>query len=178
MDDKSGRRPPTRKWRRPFRDVRQTKKVAIQFLEKHKRSLLTTLLLVMIGVTLFGIASLLPAPLFNTTPDGVTPVSYSAFVQQVKAGNVVAVQLQGNTINALLAQPISARAVAPVKPAANPLGNEQAQFSAWSRLLSGANSAWPTTTQPAQIDPALALYTQLPNGGDAWPNTAAAGLPC
>jgi len=166
MDDKSGRRPRTRK-RRPFRDVRQTKKVAIQFLGKHKRSLLTTILLVMIGVTLFGIASLLPAPSFNTTPNGVTPVSYSAFVQQVKAGNVVAVQLQGNTINALLVKPISARAVAPVTSAANPMGNEQAQFTAWSRFVSGANPVWPSTTQPAQIDPALALYTQLPNGGDA-----------
>ena len=167
MDGKSGRRSRTDKRRRPFRDVRQTKKVVIQFLGKHKRSLMTAILLVMIGVALFGITSLLPAPSFTSVPNGVTPISYSAFVQQTKAGDVVAVQLQGNTINGLLAKPYSARAIAPVSPTANPVGNNQAQITAWSRYLGGGDAIWPSETQPAPINPLLAVYTLLPNGGDA-----------
>jgi len=79
---------------------------------------------------------------------------------------VVAAQLQGNTINGLLKKPYSTRAIAPATPTANPVGSEQAQFTAWSRYLGGGNALWPSAAQPVQINPALAVYTLLPNGGD------------
>lgn len=166
MDGKDGRPPQLRKRWRPFQDTQQTQKVVWKFLGNHKRSLVTAFLLLTIGVTIFGIASLLPAPSANSTPNGVTPISYSSFIQQVKAGNVVAVQLQGDTINGLLAKPYSTRAVAQVTPAANPAGGDQAQYTAWSRYVSGSDSMWPSAAQPTQINPALAVYTRSPNGGD------------
>jgi ATP-dependent metalloprotease FtsH len=167
MDGKGGRSPWMHKRWRPFRDTKQTKKVVCQFLGNHKRSLVTAFLLLMIGVTLVGITSLLPSPSFNSVPNGVTPISYSAFIQQVKASNVVAVQLQGNTINGLLAKPYSTRAPVQATPTANPVLGHQAQFTAWSRYVAGGDSLWPATTQQAQVNPALVVYTQLPNGGDA-----------
>jgi ATP-dependent metalloprotease FtsH len=166
MDGKGGRPPRMYKRWRPFRDTQQTKKVVWQFLGNHKRSLVTAFLLLMMGAMLVGITSLLPSPSFNSVPNGVTPISYSAFIQQVKASNVVAVQLQGNTINGLLAKPYSTRAPAQAALAANPAASDQAQFTAWSRYVAGGDSLWPATQQ-AQVDPSLAVYTQLPNGGDA-----------
>lgn len=167
MDGKGGRSPRMHKRWRPFRATKQTKKVVWQFLGSHKRSLVTAFLLLMIGVTLVGITSLLPSPSFNSAPNGITPISYSAFIQQVKASNVVAVQLQGNTINGLLAKPYSTRAPAQATPTANPVLGHQAQFTAWSRYVAGGDSLWPATTQQAQVNPSLVVYTQLPNGGDA-----------
>ncbi len=166
MDGKGDRRGMSTR-RRRHKVVQPRTHVARQFLGKHKRSLITAILLTTVGIALFGIASLLPAPSFNSVPSGVTPISYSALVQQVKAGNVVAVRLQGNTINSLLAKPYSAQVAAPMTPTANPMRSEQAQFSAWSRYVAGGFQIWPSTAGSVSVDPSLAVYTQLPNGGDA-----------
>jgi hypothetical protein len=59
---------------------------------------------------LFGIFSQFQPPPKSTPPDGVTVIDYTTFVRQVKAGNVLAVIIQGNAIHGLLALPFSANA--------------------------------------------------------------------
>src|ERR1051326_1577311 len=86
-------------WRRP-KDVGSYRQSVLKFLNTHKRSLLTSVLLMAIVVLLFSLVSLLKPPSTNKTPTGETAISYSTFVQQVKAGNVLAVSIQGHDINA------------------------------------------------------------------------------
>src|SRR5437016_3507016 len=154
-------------WRRP-KDVGSYRRSVLKFLSTHKRSLLTSVLLMVIVVLLFSLVSLLKPPSTNTTPGGVTAISYTAFVQQVKAGNVLAVTIQGHDINALLTSPFSqahpptlaatATATSPSKVAMD--------VAAWSRYVGAGYPSWPSTTSPP-IDPARAIFTRMPTSGDA-----------
>ena len=101
----SNRRLKIQRWR--HKNSESYRRSISQFFKAHKRSLLTGVLLMVIVILLFGIASLLQAPTTNTSPGGVTVLSYSDFVEQVKAGNVLAVTFQGKDIHALLASPFS-----------------------------------------------------------------------
>ena len=97
----------------------------------------TSVLLTVVIILLFSLVSQLQAPSTNTTPGGATAMSYSAFVQKVKAGNVLAVTIQGNDINALLARPFS-RAHTPAltaTPTATSSSKIAADFAAWSRYV-------------------------------------------
>src|SRR5438093_13481639 len=96
MDDKQSRR-----WYRVDRRlwytvVRGYKSNISRVLHIQKQSLLTGALLVVIIVLLVGIFSQFKPPPTNTPPDGVTVIDYTTFVKQVKAGNVLAVMIQGN----------------------------------------------------------------------------------
>src|SRR2546421_5144467 len=154
-------------WRRP-KDVGSYRRSVLKFLSTHKRSLLTSVLLMVIVVLLFSLVGLLKPPSTNTTPGGVTAISYTAFVQQVKAGNVLAVTIQGHDINALLTSPFSqahtptlaatATATSPSKIAMD--------VAAWSRYVGAGYPSWPSTTSPP-IDPARAIFTRMPASGDA-----------
>src|SRR6266480_6256641 len=154
-------------WRRP-KDVGSYRRSVLKFLSTHKRSLLTSVLLMVIVVLLFSLVSLLKPPSANTTPGGVTAISYTAFVQQVKAGNVLAVTIQGHDINALLASPFSqahtptltatATAISPSKIATD--------VAAWNRYVGAGYPSWPSTTPPP-INPARAIFTRMPASGDA-----------
>src|SRR5437763_1318790 len=79
----------------------------VRFLRTQKQSLLTGCLMLSILVLLFGIFSQFQPPRTSTPPEGVTVIDYSTFVGQVKAGNVLAVIVQGNEIHGLLAAPFS-----------------------------------------------------------------------
>src|SRR5438270_7264662 len=154
-------------WRRP-KNVGSYRQSVLKFLSTHKRSLLTSVLLMVIVVLLFSLVSLLKPPSTNTTPGGVTAISYTAFVQQVKAGNVLAVTIQGHDINALLASSFSqahpptltatATAISPSKIATD--------VAAWNRYVGAGYPSWPSTTSPP-IDPARAIFTRMPTSGDA-----------
>jgi len=121
-----------------------------------------------IVVLLFSLVNLLKPPSTNTTPGGVTAISYTAFVQQVQAGKVLAVTIQGHDINALLASPFSqahppiltatATAISPSKIATD--------VAAWNRYVGAGYPSWPSTTSPP-IDPARAIFTRMPTSGDA-----------
>ncbi len=98
MDEMGGRRIQSGKQWRRHKDVRlyrhNLKRSFIKYLaffRKHKQSFLATALLTIITVLLFGIFSQLQAPTTNSVQNGVTAVDYSTFVEQVKAGNVLAV---------------------------------------------------------------------------------------
>ncbi|MFL5656703.1 MAG: ATP-dependent zinc metalloprotease FtsH [Ktedonobacteraceae bacterium] len=122
-----------------------------------------------IVVLLFSLVSQLQAPSTNTTPGGVTAISYSAFVQQVKAGNVLAVTIQGNDVNALLASSFSQAHTPPAltaTPTATPASKVAADVAAWSRYVGAGYPSWPSTSS-SPIDPARAVFTRMPASGDA-----------
>jgi ATP-dependent metalloprotease FtsH len=166
MDGNSDRRSPLDAHRRRVQKVWKTKRTIVKFLTTHKRPLFTVILLGAMMVLLFGIASQLQAPPSDATPNGVTAIDYSAFIAQVKAGNVEAVTLQGNVINGFLAQPLSQKTPAAVKPPTTSAPIQQADFSAWSRYVGAGYPTWPSTTASNPVDPARAVYTHLPPNGD------------
>ena len=155
-------------WRRP-KDVRSYRRSVLKFLSTQKQFLLTSVLLMAIVVLLFSLVSQLRPPSTNTTPGGVTAISYSAFVQQVKAGNVLAVTIQGDDVNALLASSFSQAhtpAVLTAKPTATSASKVAADVAAWSRYVGAGYPSWPSTSLPP-IDPARAVFTRMPASGDA-----------
>jgi ATP-dependent metalloprotease FtsH len=165
MDGNGDRQMKTR-WRR-YTGVQKNGRNVVKFLVTHKQLLLTGVLLIMFVGLLFGVASRLQSPSSNTVPSGVTEISYSAFLDQLKAGNVQAATLQGETINGLLAVPLTQKHAPKVAPSATPSAPQNsADFAAWSRYVGAAYSTWPSMTTTASIDPARAVYTQQPAGGD------------
>jgi len=117
---------------------------------------------------IFGVVSQLQAPSTNTSPNGVTVISYSTFVEQVKTGNVQAVTLQGNDINGLLITPLSQhQTLIATKAATVSASKMTADFAAWSRYVGSGYSSWPSTSASPPVDPARAVFTHLPGSGDA-----------
>src|SRR5260370_7701943 len=82
------------------------RQMARNMLSKTQRqSLYTVALFAALVLLLFGLASRLPAPSFDEVPHGVTPVDYSAFIAQVRQGNVLAVTVRGTGLKELLPNP-------------------------------------------------------------------------
>nr|BBH92512.1 hypothetical protein KTA_07110 [Thermogemmatispora argillosa] len=124
---------------------------------------MTGALLLTLILLLFGLASQLQPPPLNTTPSGVTALSYSAFVNQVKAGRVLAVVLQDRSLYGLL--------VSSSTPAGQPPSSQTqaTQIQSWIRSIStNANySSWSSTqTQAQTVDASRQIYTRLPDEGD------------
>jgi ATP-dependent metalloprotease FtsH len=172
MDDKGGRRRKSAiRWgKKHKRNVKDYQKAITKFLVTNKRGVFTGVLLIAMTVLLFGIFSLFPAPsTASTPPAGITVVNYSTFIQQVEAGNVQAVRIQGQDINALLENPYQPQATsnAVVTPTATSSPSKQAaNFTAWSHYLGAGYSSWPTTAAMSPVDPGTAIYTTLPASGD------------
>src|SRR5262249_2750841 len=133
---------------------------------------------------LFGIFSQFQPPPTSTPPDGMTVIDYSTFVRQVKAGNVLAVIIQGNAIHGLLALPFSGNASLLTRSSRN----DAADIAEWTRyvnagyLSQGYTSAegYPAQSKapahafhqskalsPPLIDSRRAIYTYIPGSGDA-----------
>src|SRR5438093_4921627 len=87
---------------RPRPNIVEISKKCTKFLVTHKQSLLAGILLTGMVVLLFGVFSRFQVPSFNTPPGGTTVIDYSAFKEQVSAGNVLAVSIQSNEVNGLL----------------------------------------------------------------------------
>jgi len=166
MDGNGGRQLKSR-WRR-YTDVQNYGRKVANFLKTQKQILLTSVLLILFVGLLFGVVSQLQAPPSNTAPSGVTAISYSAFLDQVKAGNVQAATLQGNAINVLLAAPLTQDNESIATPVTTTTAsNKAADFAAWSRYVGAGYSTWPSMTVNPPVDPARTVYTQLPASGDA-----------
>ncbi|HLJ34632.1 MAG TPA: ATP-dependent metallopeptidase FtsH/Yme1/Tma family protein, partial [Ktedonobacteraceae bacterium] len=165
MDDKGGRRFKLVEQRRRLKGVRNYRRNVPKFLKTHKQSFFTGFLLIAALVLLFGLVSRLQAPVMSSTPNGVTVINYSTFVGQVKAGNVLAVTVQGNGINVLLTKPLAQKQSAQTVPASKI--QNAADITAWSRYVSAGYPSWPSTTSSPAINPAREVYTLLPAGGDA-----------
>jgi ATP-dependent metalloprotease FtsH len=168
MDDKGGRRFKLAEQRRRLKGVRNYRRKVPTFLKTHKQSLFTGFLLIAAFVLLFGLLGRLQPPTMSSTPNGVTVINYSTFVGQVKAGNVLAVTVQGNGVNVLLAKPLEQNKVAPTTPTLKSTGSQNgADIIAWNRYVSAGYPSWPNSTSAPAIDPAREVYTLLPAGGDA-----------
>ncbi len=168
MDDKGGRRFKLAEQRRRLKGVRNYRRIVSKFLKTHKQSFFTGFLLIAAFVLLFGLIGQLQPPVMSSTPNGVTVINYSTFVGQVKAGNVLAVTVQGNGVNVLLARPLAQNKVAQTTLASKSTTSQNvADITVWNRYVSAGYPSWPNSTSAPAIDPAREVYTLLPTGGDA-----------
>ena len=78
---------------------------------------------------------------------------------------MLAVTIQGNTINGLLENPLAQTATTIATPVTH--SNKAADFAAWSRYVGAGYPSWPNTSATPTIDPARAVYTLLPVHSDA-----------
>src|SRR5215469_8580099 len=102
MDGKGSRRLSSANDRPRQWNVVEFGKKCTKFIVIHRQILLASILLTGTVILLFGIFSRFQAPAFNMPPGGTTVIEYSAFKEQVSAGNVLAVSIQGNEVNGLL----------------------------------------------------------------------------
>ena len=169
MNGKSSRRKKLSEYWRRRKNIGSYRHTVVQFLGSHKQSLFTMVLIVAAFALLTGIVSQLQPPQAGTAPSGVTPISYSSLLQQIKSGNVLVVTIQGNSIDGLLANPLAQvqHTTPTVQPTALPHSKDAVNIAAWSRYLGDGYSSWPSTTPATGIDPAHAVYSQLPGNGDA-----------
>jgi ATP-dependent metalloprotease FtsH len=161
MDDKASRHGEAEAYGRRWKQVRNK---TWTFLKTHKNSLFTGAMLLLMLVLLFGIFGQLPPPTTNTTPNGVTAIDYSAFIQQVKSGNVQATVLRGSEINGLLQNPLGQHSVptSQVKSANASQAYEQ-DYANWSRYV---NAGYTSTSGALPVAVARMVYTHMPTAGD------------
>lgn len=165
MDGKDSRRLSSKSdWYRRWNVVAFSKK-SRTFLALHRQSLLAGILLTGMVLLLFVVFSRFQAPTFNNPPAGTTVVDYSTLKKQVSAGNVLAVSIQGNEVNALLAQSLHQSQNATNSQASISAKQRALDFTAWSHYL-GASSTWASTPTTNTIDQSRLLFTRIPNGGD------------
>ncbi len=174
MDDKvSPRNKPGVRRRRYQRMLKYGRK-SCTLLRTHKNTFLTWVLFTLLALLFVGIVGQLRSPAINTAPDGVTVLDYSTFVEQVKGGNVLAVALQGNDLNGLLASPLSPRHLLPQQRATPIAQNPSASsdYVAWTRTLGIGNSSWASTStipqSSTQITADRAVFMHIPAGGNAY----------
>jgi ATP-dependent metalloprotease FtsH len=161
MEDKGSRRWPWWHMARRRNGVRRRRRNGRTFLsliQSHRNALLTGVLLIALLALLFGLFSRLQPPPI-TAPDGVTPLSYSAFVNQIKAGNVLAVVFQDHAAHGLLAAAPGGR------PKALTSQEVTSEISTWMHTLTAGSSSW-ASSQTAPISPARQIYTRLPAEAD------------
>src|ERR1700694_1976854 len=102
MDEKQNHRGNVRVKEQRQKDARSYGRTITRFLHAQIRQLLTSGLLIGAVALLLGIFMRFQAPLSSTPPSGVTVMSYSSFVEQVRASNVLAIIMQGHEIHGLL----------------------------------------------------------------------------
>src|SRR5258706_8324354 len=175
MDDMSDRRSQSNSRRRRHQDVKnyghQLKQSFARygaFFKTHKQSLLATALLAILTLLLFGIFSRLQAPNTDTTPGGVTAVNYSTFVEEVKAGNVLAVAFRGDSVYGLSARPLGKERASTATPTTSMPDDRTAEIAAWTQSVNSIDTTWSasSSSSPA-FDVTRNLYTRLPASGDA-----------
>src|SRR6266700_1977666 len=166
MDGKGSRRLSSKNDRPRTRNVVEIGKKYAKFLIIHKQSLLAGILLTGMVVLLFGVFSRFQVPSFNTPPGGTTVMDYSAFKEQVSAGNVLAVSIQNNEVNGLLVHSLQQGKTATNSQTSISAKQRSLDFTAWSHYL-GGSSTWASAPATNTIDQSRLIYTRIPNGGDA-----------
>src|SRR2546428_4878039 len=94
MDDMGSRRRKSEDYERRHKQVKSYGRTVWKFLTTHRQTLLTSILLLLLVVLLFGVSGQLQAPAADSVPNGVTAIDYSTFVKQVEAGKVISVTMQ------------------------------------------------------------------------------------
>ena len=166
MDDKAGRPMRPKMQRRRYKQVMRYRREVWEFLRKHKNVVFTSALLVLFIGLLFGLASQLPVPAKNTAPNGVTTVNYNTLVKQVQAGNVQAVAIQGDDVNALLKSSLNSDITSKNYTVKDRVGSNTSDYAAWSRLIGISNSSsLAGNTNLSQINSSRAIYAHVPESG-------------
>lgn len=163
MDTKGGRRGASGDARRRQKTGVKNVRTIAHYLKTHIQALLAGGLVVALIVLLFGIFSNFQSPVLNTPPAGEKVVTYSSFLAQVKAGNMLAVTIRGNDLNGLLLNPLSQQVTGEPTITANQRAQD---FTAFSRYV-GGTSTWANLPQSSTIDTSRVVYTNLPATGDA-----------
>jgi ATP-dependent metalloprotease FtsH len=163
MDSKGGRRGASGNARRRQKtDVKNVRTIA-RYLKTHIQALLAGGLVIALVVLLFGVFSNFQSPVLNAPPTGEKVITYSSFLEQVKAGNMLGVTIRGNDLNGLLVNPLSQQVAGQPSITANQRAQD---FTAFSRYV-GGGSIWATSSQPSTIDTSRLIYARLPATGDA-----------
>jgi cell division protease FtsH len=111
---------------------------------------------------LFGIAGQFQGPSTEDVPGGETAINYSAFLYQIHSGNVLAVTVRGDQVNALLLQPLTHSAAHTATLSA---AQRTAQVEAWAHYASSLTSSATWNSPTPTIDPARMVYTTVPATG-------------
>jgi ATP-dependent metalloprotease FtsH len=147
MENKSDRRFNLEDYWRHHGVKPYSRKTVSKFLKEHKQFILTCVLLFILLVALVGIFSQLQGPNIDNPPLGVTVVDYNTFVEQVRAGNILKVTIQGNEITGTLADSLHGQ------PCTD---------------SSGINANDPLARDPSQpADSICTIYTHLPARNDS-----------
>jgi ATP-dependent metalloprotease FtsH len=134
----------------------------ITFCKTHRSALFSGFFVVAIVVLLIGIFAQFQAPAANDVPNGETSINYSAFLNQVNSGNVLAVTMRGSDIDALLQKPLAqanGQNAAPLSAA-----QRIAQVEAWTHYT-GTLSSGSLDSSTSNFDPTRLVYTVLPANG-------------
>jgi ATP-dependent metalloprotease FtsH len=163
MDSKGGRRGASGDARRRQNtDVKNVRTIA-RYLKTHIQVFLAGGLVLVLIVLLFGVFSNFQSPVLNAPPTGEKVITYSSFLAQVKAGNMLGVTIRGNDLNGLLVSPLSQQVAGQPTSTANQRAQD---FTAFSRYV-GGGSIWATSSQTSTIDTSRLVYARLPATGDA-----------
>ena len=166
MDGKGSRRLSSKSDRHRRWNIVDFGKKCSGFLVLHRQSFLAGILLTGMVLLLFAVFSRFQAPTLNNPPAGTTVVDYSTFKKQVSAGNVLAVSIESNQVNALLAQSFQQSQKTKSSQSSIDAKQRALDFTAFSHYL-GASSSWASAPVTNTIDQTRLLYTNIPNGGDA-----------
>src|ERR1700680_1578513 len=107
MDSKDGRRRASGDADRRHKTGVKNVRTIAHYLKTHIQALLAGGLVIALLVLLFGVFSNFQSPVLNTPPAGEKVITYSSFLAQVKAGNMLGVTIRGNDLNGLLVNPLS-----------------------------------------------------------------------
>ena len=171
MDDKASRRDKRIITQRRPKKTRNYRRDLWKFVQTHKNAVLTCVLLTLLVVLLFGILSQLQIPTTSSAPDGATTVNYSTLMEQVQSGNVVAVAIQGDDINALLADPLtqSMHTTTHIVPPSNVTSSPT--YHAWSQTVGIVSTSWLGNAGLPALDPQHAIYSRIPANGMSYLTT-------
>lgn len=134
----------------------------ITFCKTHRSALLSGFFLVAIVVLLIGIVAQFQGPATDDVPNGETAINYSVFLNQVNTGNVLAVTIRGNGVNAFLQKPLTRTNTQPTT--ALSASQRATQIEAWARYAGSLNSGG-LDSSSSGLDPTRMVYTVLPAHG-------------
>jgi cell division protease FtsH len=164
--DSKGRRAASEQERRGRQNsVGKYARKSAQFIATHWRAFLAGGLVIILVALLFGVFSYFQSPETNAAASGETTIDYSAFVTQIKSGNMLAVTMRGSDLHGLLIRSFAQSVNAASTPPALSAAQRASDITAFSHYL-GASSAWASSTQSPTIDLSRLVYARLPDTGD------------
>jgi cell division protease FtsH len=164
MDDKANRQHQSKKQEKRSVDSKYFVRKVYKMIQTHRRVCLTGLLCVAFIVLLFGIAAQLPAPIENKAPANVKTIDYTALIEQIKARNVEAVAIQGNTVNGLLVTSLDSkdRSGHQSVPSEKEILASR-DYAQWLHAI-GMDNASSLSVSTTPLDANRAVFVQIPSG--------------